>query len=831
VAFAAGAADWYISGSPVSGWTHCKPGCEFTATATDGVFELKLDELSGEFLLVQGTPNNPDWSTKLGGNGSKLKEGVAYNLVSNGQNISVDGKIANATLTLDTNNKTITVTGAAAENDYSTVYLVGDMGAGWNESTTDYPLTLKAGTDNVWTGKYNLTAATSYFKMKAGNYVYGTGGNDIAVVLGTEYTASQSGNAFSIKAGEYTFTFVLDKNADSGVLTVTGDNGGEDPDPDPDPDPTVDYSSWWVNVLYDSNDWKDNGVQPTAEGLSVHNDLPIGTDNFKVKIWDGKADIWYSTGTAIPQNEWVKIDGNSDTNMTIAGATAGQKFNVEFNCATSSIKVTPEGGEDPEPPVPADYPELYFLGGNNNWTASAASLMTCNDGVYTYTIAKLTDAFKIATADWAADNSWTSDDLAMAIDTDYTCITRENSPNMGMAQKLTDATITFDYATKTLRVTGTVDETPDVYTYSINSDLTETTWSMEAMTEDADAGTWSYIVTPIADEGQMQVVAIAGDKKVYMGSEATISVENPEVTMAAGASNLKYTLTAGTEYKFTFDPETNTLKVTTTAEPPVPVDYPELYFLGGDNNWTASAASLMTCTDGVYTYTIAKLTAAFKIATADWAADNSWTSDNLEMAIDTDYTCITRENSPNMGMAQKLTDATITFDYATKTIRVTGTVDETPATVTYVLKGTFSDPAWASCEMTAAEDGTYIYECQPAAATGTMLAVRLEDGIEKAWYKAAADDVLNANSSVTLSTSGAGDLNYDFTGFDKVKFVFDPATGLLSSTGTTGISDIEAGYDTEATYYTLQGVRVDGTPAPGMYIVVRGTKATKEYVK
>lgn len=613
VAFAAGAADWYISGSPVSGWTHCKPGCEFTATATDGVFELKLDELSGEFLLVQGTPNNPDWSTKLGGNGSKLKEGVAYNLVSNGQNISVDGKIANATLTLDTNNKTITVTGAAAENDYSTVYLVGDMGAGWNESTTDYPLTLKAGTDNVWTGKYNLTAATSYFKMKAGNYVYGTGGNDIAVVLGTEYTATQSGNAFSIKAGEYTFTFVLDKNADSGVLTVTGDNGGEDPDPDPDPDPTVDYSSWWVNVLYDSNDWKDNGVQPTAEGLSVHNDLPIGTDNFKVKIWDGKSAIWYSTGTAIPQNEWVKIDGNSDTNMTIAGATAGQKFNVEFNCATSSIKVTPEGGEDPEPPVPADYPELYFLGGNNNWTASAASLMTCTDGVYTYTIAKLSDAFKIATA--------------------------------------------------------------------------------------------------------------------------------------------------------------------------------------------------------------------------DWAADNSWTSDNLEMAIDTDYTCITRENSPNMGMAQKLTDATITFDYATKTIRVTGTVDETPATVTYVLKGTFSDPAWASCEMTAAGDGTYTYECQPAAVTGTMLAVRLEDGIEKAWYKAAADDVLNANSSVTLSTSGAGYLNYDFTGFDKVKFIFDPATGLLSSTGTTGISDIEAGYDTEATYYTLQGVRVDGTPAPGMYIVVRGTKATKEYVK
>ena len=80
-------------------------------------------------------------------------------------------------------------------------------------------LRLKDG--DTYTGTYKLTAETSYFKLKAGSYVYSTGGGDVAVELGKEYTTAKTGNAFSLPAGEYTFTYVMAKNADTGKLTVT----------------------------------------------------------------------------------------------------------------------------------------------------------------------------------------------------------------------------------------------------------------------------------------------------------------------------------------------------------------------------------------------------------------------------------------------------------------------------------------------------------------------------------------------------------------------------------------------------------------------------------
>jgi len=50
--------------------------------------------------------------------------------------------------------------------------------------------------------------------------------------------------------------------------------------------------------------------------------------------------------------------------------------------------------------------------------------------------------------------------------------------------------------------------------------------------------------------------------------------------------------------------------------------------------------------------------------------------------------------------------------------------------------------------------------------------------------------------------------------------------------GTQGVTDVEATAGTPAQYYTLQGVYV-GTqaPAPGIYVVRRGDKTTKEFVK
>lgn len=225
----ASAADWFISGN-FQGWNHCSADYKFTETST-GVYTLQLpvkagapSAISGEFLIVSGTVGNPDWDNKIGSNGSKVQEGVAYKYTNGGGNFQMDGSVENATITIDTNAGTLLIAGESHENEYTTVYIVGDMGGGWNGTRTDYPLTLKEGTEDTWTGTFNFTAATSYFKFLAGANEYGPEGwEDVAVELNESYTTVQgSSKSFTLPSGEYTFTYVLPYNGETGTLTVTG---------------------------------------------------------------------------------------------------------------------------------------------------------------------------------------------------------------------------------------------------------------------------------------------------------------------------------------------------------------------------------------------------------------------------------------------------------------------------------------------------------------------------------------------------------------------------------------------------------------------------------
>lgn len=107
------------------------------------------------------------------------------------------------------------------------------------------------------------------------------------------------------------------------------------------------YSDWYVNVPYDGNGWIDNGTQPSS-GIASQ-DLAIGTGKFAIKVWNGSAS-WYATSGAIEQGTWVTLEnkGSEDAaksaNMTIKGATSGQTFTVEFDCATNKVRVTANGG-------------------------------------------------------------------------------------------------------------------------------------------------------------------------------------------------------------------------------------------------------------------------------------------------------------------------------------------------------------------------------------------------------------------------------------------------------------------------------------------------------
>lgn len=378
-AFSMNAADWFISGA-FQGWSHANADYQFTEVAA-GEYEFKVGgNLAGEFLICQGTPGKPDWNNKIGGVSGMVADKEYTYTVGGGNFSTAAGGVDNAVVKFNTNTKKIIITGAQAENEYSEVYLVGDFGDGWSETIKTYPLTLKAGTTNVYEGSYTLTATTSYFKMKAGTLVYGTGAGDVAVDLDTEYTASQSGEAFSIGAGEYTFSFELDKNADTGNLTVTGKI---DTPIIPGGDKTLyvigNFCSWTLSAALKMDH---------VEGTNVYTLTTDAMDGEEWKINDGTWDWSFGaseggTQPGVDNDAWFNSSVNFSgiTGSTTITFTLVEGSDVEGSATPSVLSYT--GAAAPTAPE-----TLYLVGDmlGNHWDPSNGLELEKNGNVFTGTV-------------------------------------------------------------------------------------------------------------------------------------------------------------------------------------------------------------------------------------------------------------------------------------------------------------------------------------------------------------------------------------------------------------------------------------------------------------
>lgn len=216
------------------------------------------------------------------------------------------------------------------------LYLVGGFN-GWDlnssikfeKENNVYTLVLEDGLTGEW-------------KITDGSWAYNFGaGNADALESGVEADAwfGSSLNFNSSFSGKTTivFTLVEESDVDSSIpskIVVTAEGVAE-------PDPIED---WYVSVVGDFNTWTADGVHPTTEGLVEFTDLQIGNSEFKVKVWDGLADNWYSTGEAVALNTPTTIAGNNDINMTIEGAEEGQYFDVTFNVLTNTLTVNTASG-------------------------------------------------------------------------------------------------------------------------------------------------------------------------------------------------------------------------------------------------------------------------------------------------------------------------------------------------------------------------------------------------------------------------------------------------------------------------------------------------------
>lgn len=133
-----------------------------------------------------------------------------------------------------------------------------------------------------------------------------------------------------------------------------------------DPDPGINYEGWYLNVQGEFNGWNPTGVKFSADGKAEANDLAIGTGRFNLKIWNGSNDLYYGVQGEVQPGTFQVYENGGE--MTIAGATAEDKYNVAFDAKTGMMTLTKVGGDDPDPVI--DYTTWYLniVGPFNNWT-------------------------------------------------------------------------------------------------------------------------------------------------------------------------------------------------------------------------------------------------------------------------------------------------------------------------------------------------------------------------------------------------------------------------------------------------------------------------------
>lgn len=278
----------------------------------------------------------------------------------------------------------------------------------------------------------------------------------------------------------------------------------------------------------------------------------------------------------------------------------------------------------------------------------------------------------------------------------------------------------------------------------------------------------------------------------------------------------------------------------------------DLYLRGAISNWEAQPAYAFTTTDdNVWTLTVDAIEAGseFKIGSSDWAY--SFSSQETAMVLNTPYTCVEGGEDNNMALAAAATNVTFTFTVDTKTLVITG--EDTPVPPTPVatpdalyIVGNVNGNTWDTTAGVALEKADNKF---------TVKNVQIDDAGEGFGYftfvttlgadwdavnsadrfgATAPDAVITKTEAVpfilfaaNVNASAANSWKAEAGKYD---FVVDFETMTVAmSESQSGIEAIEA-EAAEAEYYNLQGVRVV-KPENGLYIEVRGKKASKVYIR
>lgn len=133
------------------------------------------------------------------------------------------------------------------------------------------------------------------------------------------------------------------------------------------------YDGYWVKLVGLVDNWKESNdsyqSQLDANGYCKLENVPVGTQEFKIVVYNGYSNSWYSTGGSINQDTWLNTATTNKGNMSISGAGNNDKFNVEFECKDYKIRVSKvegnTGGDEDNTVVAYSIAGTIFDDGDN----------------------------------------------------------------------------------------------------------------------------------------------------------------------------------------------------------------------------------------------------------------------------------------------------------------------------------------------------------------------------------------------------------------------------------------------------------------------------------
>lgn len=227
------AADYFMVGANINGSQNWDPGTvQMTATSTAGVYEWTGTQLGSQFKITEGA----SWDNAIGQGSGNLTLGQPYSYNQGGstENITIEGVsvVNNPKVVLDTNAKTVTVTGdsEAFDPSKSDYFLIGSNvnGFGWTDGLGNPALKFTYKDNGIFEWKGEVLGTS--FKINDGTWgPVDLGGSGAKLVLGTEYTLVSGGANLDFEgvAEVLNPVVVLNINGEAPTLLVTGESGGD----------------------------------------------------------------------------------------------------------------------------------------------------------------------------------------------------------------------------------------------------------------------------------------------------------------------------------------------------------------------------------------------------------------------------------------------------------------------------------------------------------------------------------------------------------------------------------------------------------------------------